>query len=57
MDEDLYAEQLYCLGRYYHDAMIGVEINFSEHPARVQPSCLHKKEWNDAFYKNGRLWQ
>ena len=35
MDEDLYAEQLYCLGRYYHDAMIGVEINFSEHPARV----------------------
>ena len=35
MDEDLYAEQLYCLGRYYHDALIGVETNYSRHPTRL----------------------
>lgn len=35
MDEELYAEQLYCLGKYYHDAMIAVEINYSRHPVRV----------------------
>lgn len=35
MDEELYAEQLYCLGKYYNDAMIAVEINYSRHPVRV----------------------
>lgn len=35
MDEDLFAEQLYCLGKYYSDALIGVEINHSRHPVRV----------------------
>lgn len=29
IDEDLYAEQLYCLGKHYHDALIGIETNFS----------------------------
>ena len=35
MDEELYAEQLYCLGKYYHDAKIAIEINYSRHPIRV----------------------
>ena len=35
IDEDLYAEQLYCLGKYYNDALLGVEINYSRHPMRV----------------------
>jgi len=35
IDEDLYAEQLYCLGKYYNDALIGVETNYSQHPTRV----------------------
>ena len=35
MDEDIYAEQLYCLGRYYHNALIGVEINYSRQPMRI----------------------
>jgi phage terminase large subunit len=35
IDEDLYAEQMYCLGKYYHDALIGVENNYSRHPTRV----------------------
>ncbi len=35
IDEDLYAEQVYCLGKYYHDALIGIEINYSRHPTRI----------------------
>lgn len=35
MDEDLYAEQLYCLGRYYNIALIGIETNYSRQPMRV----------------------
>lgn len=34
MDEDLFAEQLYCLGKYYNDALIAVETNFSRQPVR-----------------------
>lgn len=34
MDDDLYAEQIYCLGKYYNDAMIGIEINYSRQPTR-----------------------
>ena len=37
-DEDLFAEQIYCLGKYYNDALIGVETNFSRHPVRVLKS-------------------
>ena len=29
VDEDLFADQIYCLGKYYNDALIGVETNFS----------------------------
>ena len=29
VDEDLFADQIYCLGKYYNDAMIGLETNFS----------------------------
>ena len=35
IDEDLYAEQIYCLGRYYNDALVGIEVNYSLHPTRV----------------------
>ncbi|MBO4982887.1 MAG: hypothetical protein J6D23_02420 [Clostridia bacterium] len=35
IDEDLFAEQLYCLGTYYNNAFIAVEINYSRHPVRV----------------------
>lgn len=35
IDEDLFAKQLYCLGRYYNNALIGVETNYSRHPVRV----------------------
>lgn len=35
IDEDLYAEQIYCLGKYYNDALIGLEINYSRQPMRI----------------------
>ena len=33
-DEDCYAKQLYCLGKYYNDALVAVETNFSTHPQK-----------------------
>lgn len=35
IDEDVYAEQIYCLGKYYNTAKVGVEINYSEYPTKV----------------------
>ena len=31
-DSDLYAKQMYCLGKYYKDALIGIEANFDSYP-------------------------
>ena len=31
-DEDLYTKQMYCLGKYYNNALIGIESNFSTYP-------------------------
>ena len=31
-DEDLYAKQMYCLGRYYNGAILSIEANFSSYP-------------------------
>ncbi|MBO5339233.1 MAG: hypothetical protein J6A96_05990 [Clostridia bacterium] len=42
IDEDLFAHQLYCLGKYYLDALIGVETNFSTHPVRVLKALKYK---------------
>lgn len=35
MDEDCFAYQLYCLGKYYNDALIAVEVNYSTHPQKL----------------------
>lgn len=34
MDTDLYAKQMYCLGRFYNDALIAIEVNFDLHPVK-----------------------
>ena len=34
MDDDVYAEQLYCLGKHYNDAIIGIETNYSIQPTK-----------------------
>ena len=31
-DSDQYAKQMYCLGKYYGDALIGIEANFDSYP-------------------------
>jgi len=31
-DPDLYARQMYCLGKYYGDALLGIEANFDTYP-------------------------
>ena len=51
IDEDLYAEQMYCLGKYYHDALIGIEINYSRQPTRI----LQKKYNYPNLYMRERL--
>lgn len=51
IDEDLYAEQMYCLGKYYHDALIGIEINYSRQPMRI----LQKKYNYPNLYMRERL--
>ena len=33
-DADIYAKQMYCLGRYYKDALIGIESNFDSYPIK-----------------------
>lgn len=33
-DEDVFAQQVYCLGRYYNSALVGIEANFSTYPIR-----------------------
>lgn len=34
MDEDMFVKQVYCLGRWYNDALIAPETNFSTFPVR-----------------------
>ena len=34
-DEDQYARQMYCLGRYYNDALLAVEVNYSTYPVKM----------------------
>ena len=33
-DEGTYAQQMYCLGKFYNDALLAVEVNFSTHPQK-----------------------
>jgi hypothetical protein len=39
IDEDLYAEQAYCLGVMYNIALIGIEVNFSTYPTKHLTRC------------------
>ncbi|MBO5261438.1 MAG: hypothetical protein J6B45_00150 [Clostridia bacterium] len=48
IDEDLFAEQLFCLGKYYNCAFIGVEINYSRHPVQL----LSELGYENLYYQN-----
>lgn len=55
LDTDLYAKQMFCLGRYYNKALIGIETNFDSHPvkelARLNYSKQYVQERLDKFTK------
>ena len=45
MDEDLYARQIFCLGMYYNEALIGIEANFSTYPIRELMRLKYKRQY------------
>ena len=44
-DEDVFAHQLYCLGRMYNDALIGVEVNLSTYPVLELERLNYPKQY------------
>lgn len=48
IDDDLFAEQLICLGRLYHDALISVEANFSKYPILI---LTRKYAYDNLYYR------
>jgi len=45
MDEGLFAHQLYCLGKWYNDALIAVETNFSTYPQKELERLGYNQFW------------
>lgn len=52
-DEGIYAQQMYCLGSFYNNALLAVETNFSTHPQKeLERLGYHKffvREREDSF--------
>ena len=52
-DEDLYAAQMFCLGKHYNNALIGIEVNYSTHPTkelqRLGYDNLYRREVEDSI--------
>ena len=44
-DSDQYARQMYCLGRYYKDALIGIEANFDSYPLKELQRLGYPKQY------------
>lgn len=44
-DEDLYAEQMFCLGMWYNRALLGIERNYSTHPVRVLENLCYPNQY------------
>ena len=44
-DEDVFAKQLYCLGQYYNNALIGIEANFTTYPIRELERLGYAKQY------------
>lgn len=45
IDEDLYAKQMYCLGKYYNIALLGIEANFSSYPIKELQKYRYPKQY------------
>ena len=52
-DEDIFARQLFCLGKFYNEALVGIETNFSTYPVkemeRLRYRKLYVRESEDTF--------
>lgn len=52
-DADQYAKQMYCLGKYYKDALIGIEANFDSYPIvelqRLGYTNQYVREYQDTY--------
>ncbi len=44
-DADQYARQMYCLGKYYKDALIGIEANFDSYPIKELQRLGYPKQY------------
>jgi len=45
LDTDLYAKQMYCLGKFYNYALIAIESNFDLHPIKELQRLGYKKQY------------
>lgn len=45
LDTDLYAKQMYCLGKYYNNALIAIESNFDLHPIKELQRLGYRKQY------------
>ena len=44
-DADQYTRQMYCLGKYYRDALIGIEANFDSYPIKELQRLGYYKQY------------
>lgn len=44
-DEDMYAKQMYCIGRHYNTALIAIEANYSSYPVRELQRLGYPKQY------------
>ena len=45
MDPDTYTHQVYCLGKYYNEALIGIEVNFDIYPIKELQRLLYPRQY------------
>lgn len=45
VDEDIYAYQMYCLGKYYNNALLSIETNFSTYPVKELMRIGYTKQY------------
>ena len=45
-DADQYAKQMYCLGKHYRDALIGIEANFDSYPIMELQRLGYQKQYS-----------
>lgn len=45
VDEDLYAKQMYCLGKYYNTSLLGIEANFSSYPIKELQKYRYPRQY------------